>query len=523
MLLCFIISTPHNKVMSLRSGLEDKGHIHFSSDDIPVSVARLNVYKEIWFRYILELASRFNNRNSIPETLIYLYKKVQKAYNWCKPDMHRNYIYKYINYTDVLDQKYLHIPCGKIIFEKLSTDQTHRFKHAIWLANVDDKHYTHEQDYKDFNVNVTIHSFTSSVYREYLTGHPREVECKHIVLTILYSYVTRGHETYNIIKRCGNIQRQNFIFRQGLISISVASGNQLAEFQLIVYFQVVNLVSHIDSDYTIEIYSYNSSSTFYPNLATLYEGESIFPVHLVRWRIRAIIGQIINLELYRLSSCSDDLEAVSIYDGPVKVFDQLVCTFIKEPTDPTTSQAPTQSTASKAPTQSTVPLVSYNSTFTSKINYCLNIVRNTSNIFFTFEVHTMASTKIRMEHDQKYQLQVTSGTNTIYYRSWQFTSDFFILLELAALRQFGGYEHECLYGGIVLNDIGNPLDLQYGSICTTHQGYEPLFSTPYWYFNRHGGVLTVYAFHDYFTIDFDLILTSQLCEGITNICSTHCM
>ena len=523
MLLCFIISTPHNKVMSLQSDLEDKGHVHFSSDDIPVSVTRLDVYKETWFSYIRELASRFGNRNSMPETLIYLHYKVQKAYNWCKPNMHSNYIYKNINYTNVTELKYMHVPCGKIILEKLSTDQRHRFRHSISLPMVEQYSNFDPRDYKDFSTNVTIHSFTSPVYRQYLTGHPREVDCTRILLTILYSYTSEGHYRYGTVKRCGNIQRENFILKSGAIVISVISGNPLIEFQLIVYFQVVNLVSHIDSDYIIKLSSYNSSSTFYPNLATPYKGESKFPVHLVRWRIKAIIGQIINLEVYRLSSCDDDLEAFSIYDGPVKVFDQLVCTFIKEPTDPTASKPPTQSTASKALTQSTVPLVSYNSTFTSKINYCLNIVRNTSNIFFLFDVHTMASTKIHMEHDQKYQLQVTSGTNTIYYRSWQFTSDFFILLELAALRQFVGYEHECLYGGIVLNDIGNPLDLQYGSICTTHQGYEPLFSTPYWYFNRHGGVLTVYAFHDYFTIDFDLMLTSQLCEGITNICSTHCM
>ena len=505
----------------LRSYLNNKGNAHFSTEDIPVSVAKLDVYKETWFRYIHELASRFGNRNSMPETLINLLKNVQKAYNWCKPNMQPNYIYRYYNDTNALnrEKKYMHVPCGKIIIEKLSSDPDNRFRHTISLATV--KQFYPTRDYRDFSTNLTIHSFTSTIHREYLTGHIQEFACNHTMLsmlsstmlTLMYRSVYAHHYVDGSIQRCGNMYHENFIFRTGIIVIYLATRNPIAEFQLTVYYQAVNLASYVESDSIIEIYSYNSLSTFYPNLANLYKGQSKFPVHLVRWRIKAIIGQNINLVLYRLSSCNDDIEAVSIYDGPVKVFDQVVCTFNKEPTD---------QTASHAPTQSTVQLVSYRSTFTSKINYCLNIKRY-SNIFFTFDVQTMASTKIHIEHDQKYQLQITSGANPIYYRSWQFTSDFFILLEITALRQFAGYEHGCLYGGMVLNDIGNPLELQYGSICTTYQGYEPLFSTPYWYFNQHGGVLTAYAFHNYFTIDIDLMLTSQLCEGITNICSTYCM
>ena len=518
-LLCTIVSTSQNDkdynyyVESDFNDLKYLGNIHFSSEDIPISASKRAVYKEIWFRYILELASRFGNRKNIPEIFLHLQKNVRKAHNWCESNMDPNYTHRDFNDTFKWTREvkeHQHLPCGNIIIDE-------RYKgyiHTILLPLVNRAVKYNSIEYAEFGINFTIHSLKSTTHYQYLTGHYRETSCAYADVAIVYGFFHSGTYRFATIKRCGEIQRENFIFHQRSIVIQVGRLSSTMKFQLIAYYQPVNLGYYVYAASTKELNVYNSTSTFYPNLRSPLADElPILYVYLIRWRIKAIIGQTIDLELYRLSSCNDDIEAVSIYDGPVKVFDQVVCTFNKEPTDPTASQAQTQST---------VQLVSYRSTFTSKINYCLNIFRY-SNIFFMFDVQTMASTKIHMEHDQKYQLQIASGANPIYYRSWHFTSDFFILLELTALRQFGGYEHECLYGGMVLNDIGNPLDLQYGSICTTYQGYEPLFSTTSWYFNRHGGVLTVYAFHNYFTIDIDLMLTSQLCEGITNICSTHCM
>ena len=532
------------------------GSASFSSKDIPISISKRDVITEKWFRYIIELVSKFGNRNSMSEVFLYLHQNVKRAFNWCKPNMTPNYILNFTiagdaNYSD----KYDHIPCGKVVFSKLSTDKPKEHVYFIVLAN--GKQTTPLEDtYTSvtFGLNLTIHSFISSEHNQYLSGDFIERMCNYVVLGIFYTYRSSRFKTTKRYYWCGEILGKNMIFQQGMVGIVTGSRNPMDSFQLIIHYQALNLEYHIYADSPIDIYSYNSSSTFYPNSWYFEVPKMVLVAVLVsleRWHFKAIIGQNIKLIVYQTSRCRDELEAISIYDGPVKVYDQLVCTVNKEPksqteqreqTEPTEQREQTEPTEQREQrerteqteqreqterstqtkqTNPTVPLISYTSTFNSQINYCLNIAQH-SHIFFTFEVQTMASTRIHVEHDQKYQLQVASGTNTIYYRSWQFTSDSFIKLELAALRKFRGHTYECLYGGMVLNDIGNPLELQYGSICTTYQGYEPLFSTPYWYFNRHGAMLTVYAFYNYFTIDIDLILTSQPCEGVTNICSRLC-
>ena len=555
---------------------------YFSSKDIPISLLKRGVITDKWFTYIDELVSKFGNGHSMNEVLLHLHLNVKRAFHWCKPNMLPTYL-QTVSYTN---KKYKRIPCGKVVFSKSSTDKKKTYKHLITLAK------ENSTGFASIGLNLTIHSFISSEHKQYLTGDMIETMCQYVALTFECEHISSLITIFKRYVRCGEIIRKDMIFLQGSVAIITFSKNPNATFQLTFYYQALSLASNVYAAKPIDMYSYNSSSTFYPNLwyFKVPKIEAAI-VSLVRWHIKAIIGQNINLVVFKTSECQDDLEAVSIYDGPVKVYDQLVCTASKEPTEPTaqtepaepakpaepreSSEPPAQTkpaepaeprepseppaqtepaepaepvepaepqepteppaqtepikpTPSTEPTapinqlESIVSLVSYTSTFNSKINYCLNIVQN-SHIFFTFEVQSMNSTRIHVEHDQKYQLQVSSGTNAIFYRSWQFTSDSFIRLELAALRHFRGLTYECIYGGMVLNDIGNLLELQYGSICTTYQGYEPLFSTPFWYFNRHGGVLTVYAFYKYFTIDIDLILTSQPCEGITNICSTHCM
>ena len=496
--------------------LEATGNDYFSSKDIPISLSKRGVITDKWFTYIIELASKFGNGKSMSEVFLHLHQNVERAFNWCKPNMTPNYILNFIGDEIIDEDKYIHIPCGKVVFSKLSTEERRVYVYFIRLAQGD----AYEDTYISFGLNLTIHSFISSEHKQYLTGDVRERECEYVILTILFRNQSPRWTTDRQYSWCGEILGKDMIFQQGMVGIVMGSKQPTDAFQLIIHYQALTLASNIYADASIDIYSYNSSSTFYPSLwfFDVPKIEAVL-VSLVRWNIKAIIGQNINLVVSRTGKCHDELEAISIYDGPVKVYDQLVCTVTNEPTEPAESSAQTDQ-AEQA--QMIIPLASYASTFNSQINYCYDIKQH-SHIFFTFEVQTMASTRIHVEHDQKYQLHVASGTNTIYYRSWQFTSDFFIKLELTALRQFRGRTYECLYGGMVLNDIGNPLKLQYGSICTTYQGYEPLFTSPYWYFNRHGAVLTVYAFHNYFTIDMDLILTSQPCEGITNICSTHCM
>ena len=498
----------------------------FSSKDIPSSLSNRGVITDKWLTYIRELVSKFGNGNSMAEVLLHLHLNVKRAFHWCKPNQLSNYILA-VNFTQ--DQKhrglkkYYSIPCGKVVFSKSSTDQYRTYVHFISLARGEPSASV------EFGLNLTIHSFISSEHKQYLTGDMTETMCSYVTLGIVYEHNTPSLSTSRRYIHCGEIIRKDMIFQQGKVGIVTGSKNPNATFQLTIYYQALSLASIVYADKPEDLYSYHSSSTFYPNLwyFEIPKIEAII-VSLIRWHIKAVIGQNINLVVSKTSECQDDLEAISIYDGPVKVYDEVVCTVTKEPAEPTAPSAQTKPTAQNEPPAQTeqsepiVVLVSYTSTFNSIINYCLNIVQH-PHIFFTFEVQSMNSTKIHVEHDQKYQLQVSSGTKAIYYRSWQFTSDAFIRLELAVLRQFRGLTQNCLFGGMVLNDIGNPFDLQHGSICTTYQGYEPLFSTPYWYFNRHGGVLTVYAFYNYFTIDIDLILTSQRCEGITNICSTHCM
>ena len=544
-LVCAFVSISSLRWHSVRdyyqSKLEDTGYDYFSSKEIPISMSNRSVITEKWFTYIIELASRFDKVKSISEVFLHLHENTQRAFNWCRPNETPNYI---INFTKDSELKeldiYNHIPCGKVVFSKLSTQENRKYAHFINLGPRRQT-TTNKGTHATFGINLTIQSFTSSEYKQYLTGNLKETMCQYVVLSIIYEFLTPENEKTYTDYWCGEILGKDMIFQQGQVGIFTGSKNPLDAFQLVMHYQALNFASDIYADRPIDIYSYNSSSTFYPRLwySDRSNIEDVF-VSLLRWHIKAIIGQNINLVVYKTSKCKDELEAVSIYDGPLKIYDQLVCVVTKEPSEPSAEKGQTGPSVETEPTGPSVergpserstqkeqaelimPLVSYTSTFKSQIHYCFDVKQH-SNIFFTFEVQAMASTRIHVEHDQKYQLQVSSGTNTIYYRSWQFTSDSFIRLELAALRLFRGRTYQCLYGGMVLSDIGNPLELQYGSICTTCQGYEPLFSTSYWYFNKHGGVLTVYAFYNYFTIDMDLILTSQHCEGITNICSTHCM
>ena len=509
--------------------LETAGNEYISSKDIPISLSKGGVTTDKWFTYIIELASKFGNGKSTSEVLLHVRQNVKRAFNWCKPNMNPNYVLNYTNSSGIIgEDKYFRIPCGKVVFSKSTAGEQKFYVHYIKLAYLD----LNEDNYARFGLNLTIHSFMSSEHNQYLTGDVKESVCEYVVLAIVHQYRSSRWTLNKQYGWCGEILGKDMIFQHEIIGIIAGSKYPKDAFQLIMYYQAINIASNIYADTPIDIYSYNSSSTFYPNLwfFDVPKIEAVL-VSLVRWYIKAIIGQNIKLVISKTGKCRNDLEAISIYDGPIKVYDQLVCSVTNKSTEPIEPTEPTEPLARTGHTEPSAqieqaelvkPLISYTSTFNSQMNYCYDIKEH-SHIFFTFDVQTTASTKIHVEHDQKYQLQVASGTNTIYYRSWQFTSDSFIKLELTALRQFSGHTQECLFGGMVLNDIGNPLKLQYGSICTTYQGYEPLFSTPSWYFNQHGGVLTVYAFHNYFTIDIDLTLTSQLCEGITNICSTHCM
>ena len=188
-----------------RYKLDTMGIDYFSSEDMPISLSKRGVITDNWFTYIDELVSKFGNGNNMHEVLSYLHLNVKRAFYWCKPNRLPNYILD-VKFAKVqMDRdltKYQRIPCGKVIFSKLSTDQYRPYVHFIVLAKKNPSASV------TYGLNLTIHSFMSSEHKQYLTGDMTETMCKYVTLAIVYQYETPRMRKSSTYYWCGEIIRK---------------------------------------------------------------------------------------------------------------------------------------------------------------------------------------------------------------------------------------------------------------------------------------------------------------------------